>query len=116
MEVTASKRLGSMMFVVTLILWSSIGVDAAISTECKLKCTAFCVFDPDQTLCILNCLKSCPRQSPAYVALEYCDMGCFLSTCLDYHPDTKKVEANAEKVGACADSCSQGCKKTSLLN
>jgi len=86
MEVTASKRLGSMMFVVTLILWSSIGVDAAISKECKLKCDALCVLDPDQTLCFLNCLKTCPRQSSTYVASEYCDMGCFLSTCLGYHP------------------------------
>ncbi|XP_030518212.1 uncharacterized protein LOC115731672 [Rhodamnia argentea] len=115
MEVTTSKRMGSMMLVAALILWTTIGANAA-SRSCKLTCALLCADDPLPFVCIPNCLKTCSNGSLTSSALEHCDVGCFFSTCLDYHSDTKKVGVDMKKVRACVDSCSQGCQKTYPLN
>ncbi|XP_056171661.1 uncharacterized protein LOC130139206 [Syzygium oleosum] len=111
MEVTASKRMGSTMLVTALRLWSSINVDVA-SASCKTTCALLCAGDPLPFVCIPKCLKKCPKVSLTSLASEHCDVGCFLSTCLNYHLDTKKARLDTKKVEACADSCSRGCQKT----
>ncbi|KAL3754432.1 hypothetical protein ACJRO7_001637 [Eucalyptus globulus] len=129
--VITSKRPGSMMFVAALILWSSISVHANSSPigpnirfdiRKGLICLALCAISPAKPICILNCLNGTIGKSSAggsgsltYTALDHCGVGCFLSTCLDHHSDTKKAGVDEKKVTACADSCSQGCQKTYSL-
>ncbi|KAL3732048.1 hypothetical protein ACJRO7_028831 [Eucalyptus globulus] len=116
MAVTTSKRVGSVLLVAALILWSSMGADADVRTLSfwkKIKCAVKCFKRP--FLCVLRCLNGRSKKS-LMSASEQCDVGCFLSTCLDYHHDTKKVGVYVKKVRTCADSCSQSCRKTHSLN
>ncbi|KAL3725930.1 hypothetical protein ACJRO7_030898 [Eucalyptus globulus] len=114
MAVITSKRMGSMMLMVALILWLSVGVYSDFL--CRAQCINSC---GGNYMCMMQCVRSCNRpyysESLTFAALEHCDAGCFMSTCLDNHPDTKKVGVDMKKVEACANSCTQGCKKTYSL-
>ncbi|XP_056159304.1 uncharacterized protein LOC130135074 isoform X1 [Syzygium oleosum] len=118
MVVIASKRMGLMMVVATLILCSSIGADADahILLSRKWRCVMLCALTPPIIPCVLKCLIYPPTQSLTSAASQHCDVGCFLSTCLDYHQDSEKVAMDVNKAGACADSCSRSCQKTYPLH
>ncbi|XP_056159239.1 uncharacterized protein LOC130135038 [Syzygium oleosum] len=117
MVIIASKRMGSMMLVAALILWSSVGADADahILLSRRWKCIFHCWYRPDPVGCFHSCYDRVGG-SLTFAASEHCDIGCFVSTCLAYHLDTKKVGLDVNKVGACADSCSQSCQKTYSLH
>ncbi|KAL3732050.1 hypothetical protein ACJRO7_028833 [Eucalyptus globulus] len=119
MAVTTSKRMGSVLLVAALIMWSSMGADADVHTLSffkKLKCSLKCVVTPNPALCVVLCIKGGLQNKSLMSASENCDVGCFVSTCVDSHQDTKKVGVDVKKLRACADSCSQGCQKTNSLN
>ncbi|KAL3732049.1 hypothetical protein ACJRO7_028832 [Eucalyptus globulus] len=120
MAITTSKRVGSVLLVAALILWSSMGADADVHTLSfwkRIKCSAKCFksLHPNLFACVFRCLNDKSKES-LMSASEHCDVGCFLSTCLNHHHDTKKVGVDVKKVRTCADSCSQSCRKTHSLN
>ncbi|KAL3729879.1 hypothetical protein ACJRO7_026948 [Eucalyptus globulus] len=120
MVVIASNRMGSTILVVALILWSSIGVnantDARILMSRKWKCILQCFWITNPFGCYRSCRGRYLGESSTVMPLEHCNVGCVLSTCLGHHLESNKVGVDENKVGACADSCSQSCQKTYSLH
>ncbi|KAL3729876.1 hypothetical protein ACJRO7_026945 [Eucalyptus globulus] len=119
MVVIASNRMGSTILVVALILWSSFGANADANARILLsKWTCFkeCFFEINPFGCYHSCRGRPQGESSKVMPLEHCNVGCVLSTCLGHHLETNKVGVDENKVGACADSCSQSCQKTYSLH
>ncbi|XP_056165284.1 uncharacterized protein LOC130137619 [Syzygium oleosum] len=106
MDVKSCAKFVLLMLVATIALQASLTEGKRFKSDlCKVQCLAECSVIPNKRACYLACYKNCIGASEAVTFESQCNLDCMVSTCLELHPDAKKVDG-------CVNSCSENCKKS----
>ncbi|KAL3631849.1 hypothetical protein CASFOL_024833 [Castilleja foliolosa] len=95
----------SISVTMVLILLFAIQASADNSTFkiCYVGCFVECMFDPGESVCILDCIGKCKKRT---AGINYCKHGCAVDQCAPLITEDFKHE-DVEKVVSCVNKCNE---------